>query len=402
MVMEIFYDAKMSDLEILIESRDAPEVHGHSSSGRSKEEISTYKGSKRVSAELEPGDYIFKVVAKQPGTSDETKDLQLRYHEFQLFLAASPAVRGKSSRPGSLNYFGLLGPSGKNFGQLVHVIDNILLHKLEHVDLEFSLAGAGDPERKGPTIDVQVVGVDGGGEQLDLSLNEIPKPAEHSESEEGEEQDTQTPPEGQPKSSHHRADDADTFAYESLASSDLHEGTRYRLRLTNKDPANAAKAALKVVITEQFENPTPASTGEIIPENFSEVMRVKPKVPGLKESSFIQGSKSVMEAFHVASLLPFVPKSQKVYQARFHTGPNTDDSFMPSLDFEVHEETSTLFLQVMEFSGREDLFATVYAVGEDGEAGPHEVARTTLGKYANTLGPVTLTKGKYHLLIHPD
>jgi hypothetical protein len=68
------------------------------------------------------------------------------------------------------------------------------------------------------------------------------------------------------------------------------------------------------VITEKFD------TGSIkykatVPQSFDEVMRAKPKVPGLKESSFIQGSKSVMEAFKVTSLTPFVPKSSKVYQA---------------------------------------------------------------------------------------
>jgi hypothetical protein len=30
------------------------------------------------------------------------------------------------------------------------------------------------------------------------------------------------------------------------------------------------------------------------------------------------------------------------------------------------------------------------------------VARSTLGKYANALGPATLTKGKYRLVLHPD
>jgi hypothetical protein len=46
-----------------------------------------------------------------------------------------------------------------------------------------------------------------------------------------------------------------------------------------------------------------------------------------------------MEAFKVASLQPFVPKSQKVYQAMFKTGEHTDDSFMASLQFEVVEQT---------------------------------------------------------------
>lgn len=69
-------------------------------------------------------------------------------------------------------------------------------------------------------------------------------------------------------------------------------------------------------------------------------MRVKPRVPGLKESSFIQGSKAVMEAFKVASLNPFIPKSQKVYQATFAKGPGSDDTFVPSLDFEVKDPSA--------------------------------------------------------------
>ena len=75
----------------------------------------------------------------------------------------------------------------------------------------------------------------------------------------------------------------------------------------------SARASLKMVITERQAGPKAAGDVEILPKSFSEVLRVKPKVPGLKESSFIQGSKAVMEAFKVASLQPFVPKSEKVY-----------------------------------------------------------------------------------------
>ena len=56
----------------------------------------------------------------------------------------------------------------------------------------------------------------------------------------------------------------------------------------------------------------------------------------------------------------------------------------------------------MEFSGREDLFVSVYSADADGGEGTRQVARSTLGKYANALGPVTLTKGKYRLVVHPD
>lgn len=115
------------------------------------------------------------------------------------------------------------------------------------------------------------------------------------------------------KSSRYHDNWEDGVAYESLLAVDIHENTRYRLRLLNKDASNRARASLKLVITEPHSGWAGGSEAEILPRSFEEVMRVKPKVPGLKESSFIQGNKSVMEAFKVAELQPFVPKSQKVY-----------------------------------------------------------------------------------------
>ena len=106
-----------------------------------------------------------------------------------------------------------------------------------------------------------------------------------------------------------------------------------------------------------------------------------------------------MEAFKVASLQPFVPKSKEVYQAKFRTGENTDDSFMKGLDFDVDEQSSSIYVLVTEYSGREDLFVTIY---EREGSEEEEIARSSLGKYANHLGPVSLTKGKYRLVIHPD
>ena len=44
---------------------------------------------------------------------------------------------------------------------------------------------------------------------------------------------------------------------------------------------------------------------------------------------------------------------------------------------------------------------TIYSRHDSLEGG-HQVARSRLGKYANALGPVTLTKGKYRLVVHPD
>ena len=110
----------------------------------------------------------------------------------------------------------------------------------------------------------------------------------------------------------------------------------------------------------------------------------------------------VMDTFKVTSLSPFLPKSSKVYTGIFRTGPGSDDTFMPSLDFEVTEQSTQLYAQVLEYSGREDLFVSVYSADDNDGEGRRQVARSSLGKYANALGPVTLTKGKYRLLVHPD
>lgn len=69
-----------------------------------------------------------------------------------------------------------------------------------------------------------------------------------------------------------------------------------------------------------------------------------------------------METFKVSSLVPFIPKSQKVYQGNFATGARSQDRFVPPLDFEIEEESALIFAQVKEYSGREDLFLTVYSL----------------------------------------
>jgi len=76
-------------------------------------------------------------------------------------------------QPTSLNLFGLIGPSGENFGQFVHMIPQTVLGPQERIELEFTLA-AGSSDSKSPFIDVQAIDADGRGEQLDLRLVEVP------------------------------------------------------------------------------------------------------------------------------------------------------------------------------------------------------------------------------------
>lgn len=144
----------------------------------------------------------------------------------------------------------------------------------------------------------------------------------------------------------------------------MKDGT-YAIRIANRDPTDTVRATLKIIITEKTGNRGRSSGGQRIPKDFNEIARVKPKVSGLKESSFILGSKKVMETFKVTSLTPFTPKNTKVYQAEFKTGTNTDDSFMPSLPFEVKEQNNIIYAQIYEYSGRSDLFLTIYADGSE-------------------------------------
>ena len=85
-LLEIYYDPQFYDLELLVESRDASQVRSHMYQAQSNTDISKYKGAKRIQAEIEPGDYTFKVVAKLPGATRETKQLELKYFEFQLYV----------------------------------------------------------------------------------------------------------------------------------------------------------------------------------------------------------------------------------------------------------------------------------------------------------------------------
>jgi hypothetical protein len=298
----------------------------------SKSDLSKYKGSKKIFAELEPGDYTFVVVAKVPGVDQHTEALSIGFFEYQLYAVAADVLPNKVMQPASLNLLGLLGPKGDNFGQLVYLVPQTILGPQEHIELEFTLAARSDSQSGSPFLDVQAIDADGRGEQLDLRLVEVPpaKSKAKQESKSGEKADKDTAgaspgPEDHvepkiqlkyPQSSRYQDDWEDGVSFIALASADIHHDVRYRVTLKNRDSAANVKASLKVLITEDTTTEG-ATDSNIHPESFQEIQRVKPKVPGLKESSFIQGSNAVMRTFQVASLAPFVPKSSVVYQSVF-------------------------------------------------------------------------------------
>lgn len=83
----------------------------------------------------------------------------------------------------------------------------------------------------------------------------------------------------------------DGVDYESLVAQDIRKNTKYTITLKNREAQGILKATLKITITERSEKGKTGFFGghpaEITPKNFDEITRIKPKVPGLKESSFI-------------------------------------------------------------------------------------------------------------------
>ena len=82
MLIEIFYESWFYDLEILVESKDAPETKAHTSSQLRKSDITKFKGSKRILTTLEPGDYTFLVIAKLPAVNTVTSKYSVKCFEF--------------------------------------------------------------------------------------------------------------------------------------------------------------------------------------------------------------------------------------------------------------------------------------------------------------------------------
>lgn len=250
------------DLELLFESKETSEVRAHIYSGRTTVDITRYKGAKRVFVEAEPGEYKFSVVAKLPHLSEATKPFAPKYVEFQLYAISAEAIPSRILRPDSLNYYGLLGPNGKGFGQFTYQLDEVILDAREFIDLTFNLSSS--DSGFAASIDVQAIETDNKGDQLDISLREFSK---------GNEQEVDGEHEGpaanyvekHPQASKYQDGWEDGVAYEALSSSDIRANSVYRVRLGNRDPAELARCALKVVVTEHFESEKQRSDHEVVP-----------------------------------------------------------------------------------------------------------------------------------------
>lgn len=245
-------------------------------------------------------------------------------------------------------------------------LPEVLLEPRQFVDFLFNVSSPSLQSAGAPSVDVQAIETDGQGDQIDISLRQLEKDTAKHEDSPFEGLFALNYVEKHPSQSRFQDEWEDGVSYESLAASDIKTNSLHRIRLANRDPAGTVRCQLKIVLTEHSQGTKRRSGQQVLPANFDEVARTKPKVPGIKEGSFIQGSRKVMDTFKVTSLSPFIPASQKVYQAEFRTGKGTDDKFMPSLAFEVKQQSNTFYAQVSEYSGREDLFLSIYSADEDG------------------------------------
>jgi hypothetical protein len=233
-VAEIFYDPLFYDLELIIQSQT--QVRTNFQQTRGIEEHS-FKGAKKIFVKLEPGDYSFKVVAKVPAGDAETKKYVPSYLEFQLFLSEGSELEAQYQGTQSLNYFGMIGPEGKDYGQYVHLIKDLELKPRERQTIEFFLT-----KSKGmtPNIDIQAIETSGDSEQIDLSIDAIQ--AENASIA------------IRPHVSKYFDDLEDASAYEALMTSDLQSGQHYRIVIMNRDSSSSMNIQVKLVITEDTSN----------------------------------------------------------------------------------------------------------------------------------------------------
>jgi hypothetical protein len=116
-MIEVFYDPQFYDVEILMESKETVDTRSHIYKRESSVDVSTFKGAKRAFIEAESGEYVLQIIVKIPPiTSSSMNQYAPKYTEFQLYAVAATHIPSMVLRPASLNYFGLIGPTGKGFG----------------------------------------------------------------------------------------------------------------------------------------------------------------------------------------------------------------------------------------------------------------------------------------------
>lgn len=279
--LELFFDPHFYSLEVLIENQDAYKTNYD----HKNVEMEHYKGSKSIKTEFSEGTYTFMIIAKHPAGHDHIPDeFKVRYYEFQLYMAVARSLLECDEYPSRLNLFGLLGPEGKSFGQAIFYLPSIDFPPQATLVFEYKL-------NTKAVVDVQCVDEQGHGELLHIEFKEEGKTLEEAKKEVAAARDQQE----------------DSVSYAAArVESNSNQGRKASIKLRNLDKSREVRdASIKIIITEENLQGSFAQRGQNLPNNIDQVARTKPKIPGLKEASFIQGSRRVMETFKVASLTPF-------------------------------------------------------------------------------------------------
>lgn len=80
-VVEVYFDPQLYDMEVLLEATEASDVRAHRYSGKTDTDVSQFKGARRVFVEAEPGEYTLQLIAKLPALSASTAEFAPRYLE---------------------------------------------------------------------------------------------------------------------------------------------------------------------------------------------------------------------------------------------------------------------------------------------------------------------------------
>lgn len=253
-LVEVYYDPQFYDIEVLMEAAGASETQSRRYTRDRGTDVSQFKGARKVFIEAEPGEYKIGIVAKLPPLSPSTAEFTPRYLECQLYAVAAVHIPSALIRPGSLNYFGLLGPSGKGFGQATYRLPELLLQPREYFDLYFNVSGS-TADGGAPAIDVQAIESDGKGQQLDLSLRELDVEPVNATNVTGLPPGTRLVNFVAKHTAAAKTQDAweEGVSYESLAASGLKTNGLQRIRIANRDPAEVVRAQIKVVVTERVQ-----------------------------------------------------------------------------------------------------------------------------------------------------
>lgn len=78
-------------------------------------DLSLYKGSKRIRAEFEEGEYVMKIVAKHAVGQQNEAPFLVQFYEFQLYMVAADKISSLDEFPDTLNLLGMLGTEGKDY-----------------------------------------------------------------------------------------------------------------------------------------------------------------------------------------------------------------------------------------------------------------------------------------------